>query len=758
MLTPVAVGAADFTSVQVGYQRQAQVGTWMPVHVSADGLSPGQSVSLAMTAPDPRGNPVVRICGTNEADSEGRVVLAGLGRTGRTDGTLQIELVETDGSASICSTSIRCSEQRLLKAAGPIQRRLRLYRHNVRFMLTIGQPAGIDTLLSQAAKISPDTPLVVGVSIPAGELLPRSSQDYDMFSTIVFTGNVELDEQQFIALKSWIHAGGNLIVSLTDQLEDFLATPLGKWLHARFDISTEMRQVTDVDLGALQQIVPRATRISTNRRRVRMAQLRDKQPLRLAESSNGSLVGRLSCGGGKVTVVSLDLSKTPLSQWNSLADFYAVLMFGAPLTKAAGRANSSRISSSGVGDLTTQLMKTVDPIPESGRWTTWSVMALGFAWLLLIGPIDYLIVVVLLKRPQLTWITFPVWVAVGFASLYAVKSAASGIVLNSVHVVSVAEDGDDQSIEAFSLLSLSAPSTSRQDLQAIPDSALSGAEPTLSLTWAGRPEDVYGGMYRTTGIGGGAAPYRSHADATASLAFVPLLADGSFECQARWSAESETRLVSSSLNVSGFGILDGTFEHHLPMTIHDWFVVYGNRVYRARDDARKSLPAGQPWTFEPGAAEISDIKTWLVGERELRKPPARKPLGQFSGVIPYNSRGRDALDIVTMMSLYQAAGAEGYTGLAHHSLHRMDVSQSIRLNCAVVIGWSEQPATRLELGETEVRESASMTIVRLLLPVDRRPAQPTALNDQQIEDAKKREQESANNPFPIETPSADDDN
>lgn len=758
MLAPVSGSAAEFTSVEVGYQRQALVGSWMPVRVSAEGLTSGQSVSLTMTSPDPRGNSVIRICSTGEVDSSGRVMLTGLGRSGRPDGTLLIQLTAENQTTPVCSTLIRCTEERLQESSLPIQRFLQMYRHDVRFLLTIGLPAGIDTLLSQAEIISPDSPLVVGVSIDSAEQLPRTPQAYDMFASILFTGTVEVDEQQFAALKTWIHAGGKLIISCTDDPADWLATPLGEWINARFDISAEPRQVTDIDLGALQQIVPRATRISTNRRRVNMIQFRSSQPLQLAQSGNGPLVGRIGCGSGMVTLVALDLSRRPLSRWNSLADFYAVLLFGAPLSKAAGRSTSSRISSSGVSDLATQLMATVDPVPESGRWTTWSVMALAFAWLLLIGPIDYLLVVILLRRPHLTWITFPVWVVAGFACLYSVKSGDATVVLNSVHLLDVAQDGDDHSIQALSLLSLSAPQTTRADLQAIPDAAFVSSHPNLSLTWAGRPEDVYGGMYRTTGIGGSTEPYVCSADTPDSLMSVPLLVDGSLECEARWSAESVEPLLESSLNVSGFGILDGAFQHHLPSPIHDWLIVYGNRLYRARDDSRKSLPAGQPWTFQPGAAEISDLKSWLVGERELREPPMRRPTGQSASVLPYSSRGRDVLDIVTIMSLYGTAGGQNYTGLSHHALQRVEVSDSIRLNYAVVIGWMEQPVTKLNMNGTSLSDSASMTVVRLLLPVDRRPARPTAPSDLKLEEAETRRQQSTDESVSAAPSSSDDDN
>ncbi|MCH2212971.1 MAG: DUF4350 domain-containing protein [Fuerstiella sp.] len=724
------IGAAEFTSVEVGYQRQAQVGRWMPIRTSAEGLSPGQSVSLTITSPDPRGNSVFRICETQTVAPDGSVSLSGLGRTGRLDDQLQIDLIDTKDSEILCSALIQCSKDTLEPEDNPVQKALHVYRHNVRFLLTVGQPPGITELLSQAKALSPEAPVLVGVSVDTVSQLPREPRAYELFSIILLTGPIEFSDQQFDALKSWIHAGGRLIICCNERFNDSLTSPLRRWLDERFDISPETRRVTDVDLNALQRIVPRSSRIPTRREDVRMNLIRATQPFRLAESTNGPLAARTMCGGGQVTVVTLDFSQSPLSGWTSLADFYAILMTGAPLSRSAAVGNSSRISSSGVSDLSTQLMASVDPIPDVGRWTTWSVMSLAFVWLLLIGPVDYFLVVILLKRPHFTWVTFPVWVTIGFVTLYGFKSGTSDVVMNSVHVIDVSQDQNDYPLQVYSLMSLSVPETKQIQLRGIPSPKYCGEASNLSLKWTGRAEDVYGGMYRSTGIGAGDQKYSCRDEIPDTITALPVLSDSSFECQAHWSNESAKPLVESSLSVSGFGILKGGFQHQLPVALRDWIVVFGNRVYRPRDDARMSLPAGEKWEFQRGGTQISDLKAWLNGDREVRTPPTRKPPGQSNSSVPYNLLGRDALDIVTMMTLFNAAGAEGYTRLRHDLLRRLEFSESIEMNYAVVIGWAEEPATLFEMDESAVTETSSLSIVRLMLPVERRPGQPSVLSDQ----------------------------
>ena len=60
---------------------------------------------------------------------------------------------------------------------------------------------------------------------------------------------------------------------------------------------------------------------------------------------------------------------------------------------------TSRLTQTGITELATQLDATQDEFPSVTRVTTWPVMGLLVALLLVIGPIDYLFVHKLLNRP-----------------------------------------------------------------------------------------------------------------------------------------------------------------------------------------------------------------------------------------------------------------------------------------------------------------------------------------------------------------------
>jgi hypothetical protein len=736
-LSPAAI-ADEFSTVRVGYQNRAQVGRWMPVHVNGIGFEAGQELSLVVRSVDARGNATLEVCDSTTADQAGAVDLNGLVRTGRLDTPLIIQIVNADQTEVLCQTTVQCRESRA-SDSGDIQTSLQLFRQDVRFLLTIDHLAGVDELVDRMATASPESPGVVGAALESVDEFPDTLAALEMFSTVVISGAVSFNPGQLTALRAWASGGGHLIVSCSDEVGTLLESDFGRWLDSHFQLANETKKVTDADLGAMQQLLPRSTRISTLMWDVQMSQIGSDQITSLAESANGSLVARASVGAGRITFVAVNLGRKPLSRWTSLPDFYGMLILGQDFNQTNAPQRSSRISSSGVTDLSTQLMATVDPVPTTGRWAVWSVMGITFLWLLLAGPVDYLLVVVLLKRPYLTWLTFPTWVVLAFVGLHSLKPQVSEPVLNSVHLLDVTQDAGLHRVSNRSMLSLSVPDTSQRDLLARVNDSVTQSGAPVHLSWLGRAENVYGGMYRTTGIGGISAEYQHLFDKPAHLQSIPFLVDGSFEMEAVWSASSATPLVESDLNVSGFGLINGSITHHLDVPVRDWVVAFGNRLYRPKGPVQDNWTAGESWSFERGTSHVTDLKSWLTSPRNRTRSGSGREPSAYGAAVPYNRDGRDPLDIVMVMSLYELAGAEAYTGLTHHPLHLLDVSTSVRTNYALLIGAVDIDTVHIELDGNMVTPASSTGIVRILFPVDRRPAKPAAMTQDEINAARAQE-------------------
>ncbi|MCA9047866.1 MAG: hypothetical protein KDA89_04015, partial [Planctomycetaceae bacterium] len=638
-----------------------------------------------------------------------------------------------------------------------------------RTLLTVGEVAGIEEFLRNAAFYSPNTakPVLRGLKLPNLEAFPDDLRGLDSVDMILLTGDFSLNTQQHTALQQWVRSGGELFVSSGRSVDRLLASRLGEWLQPLFQIAGESVGVRN--LSTVQSFVDGATRLGTMFDDVPMLRMDSDQTVSIVDSLNGTVVGSQSVGGGVVTVLGLDLNESPMKNWPSLPQFYEMLILREKLTRQSVQASrSSRISNTGVSDVGTQLLAAIDATPSGGGWSTWSVMAIIIAYLLLIGPADYFLVTHILRRPQWTWVTFPLLITAAAATLYACTEQQSDLRLKELHVVDIVPEGDSEFRHVRSWMSLSTGETMRADLSADPvfpapltadvaettagDSTgtetITAENPKSAfLTWCGRPEDVYGGLYRIGGIGLGNQTYRRHSAGSAikntedissnGLTGVPLLTDGSRAFQSEWCASFPKSVIQSQLSVSGYGLLNGTFSHNLPSPVRNWILVHGNRIYR--DNTNSEVAPGVVWDAASDGIYASDLKGYLNGTRIVRTLTGKRLVNRGSSqeITPYDAVSSDPFYIAAAASFYDASGGARYVGLSRSMVAALDLSDTIRLNHAVLIGSIDERATAVKSGDRTLSPNESTTIVRILLPVDRRPAKGMALT--------KEEQERLNN-------------
>jgi hypothetical protein len=350
-------------------------------------------------------------------------------------------------------------------------------------------------------------------------------------------------------------------------------------------------------------------------------------------------------------------------------------------------------------------------------------------YLAVIGPLDSLLVVRLLHRPRLTWLTFPLLqvIACGL-TLWWSDSQRAAATVRQIHLLDVSLGESHQFVRTRSWSSLSTSesrygSVSVTDFQPLVASSIAN---DTTLMWHGRSEDVYGGLYRPGGAGLGQQSLRRTEVGEPKFTSVPLMADGSQAFLAEsFSGTGESPLFSSQLEMLGTGLLEGSFEHDLPGAVRDWVIVFGNRAYlpadRSDEEFRRIEP-GEKWTRQSGQVRIAEIRDFLRGTRIVAGSPKKSNSTASTSTqiqSEYNIHGTNPFDILLMTSLYDSAGAENYVKLKNEYLRRDEVGTALQLNTALLIGVIDTPLSQLGLDDQIVEPTSSGTVVRLFLPVKR---------------------------------------
>lgn len=736
----------DVSLLRLGLGGLGRVGCWIPIRLEAGGLPGDSDIRIVVVASDARGDQCADTVFTTTADSAGNIAVTSVFMTGRLDGNIIVRLLG-DNDSVLWEHVVDCQSvpdpERQLEFSipetsvgiEPLQSNLKLMRYGPMSLATIGIPEGVTSLANELAASESTKDTLAVMSLESIDDLPTSRRGLESVDYLLLVDGYELSELQRLAVEEWVTAGGHLIVSCGGELPQLLQSTLGSWLQPIFQI--EPTPMFSQDLSALQNYVSGSSQLQTYRKPVAIIKLQSNQAWSVVDSINGPLIQRVSYAAGMITLVAVDLNEKPVNQWRSLPQLYEMLFFGRHLDVAENRASrSGRISSSGVSDLATQLAAVSDAIPAADRWSTWSVMLLIVAFLLVIGPLDYLLVVRLMKKPHLTWLTFPVLIT-GTCALAVswVGTRESALVVRQVHLLDIAQPNFRQTMRVRSWDSLSAADSGHVSVTAklLPIAKLVGqqtiVESGTTVSWHGRAEDVYGGLYREGGVAlGRRLSLRGDQPSGQDSGFssVPVLTDGSSAFLAETLVDvSASMVVESHLRVPPSGLLEGEFTHHLSSPIRNWAVVFGNRVYRASPKANaeaRVIEPDKPWSRENNSVAVSDLREFLKGFRMPEPSAQTESLGTHNHIqikSSYNTQGTNPLDILTMVSLYEVPGGETYVKLQNNALRHDDVSDVIQLNTVLVLGTLDLPLSEMIINGNPVKPTESQTVVRLLLPVMR---------------------------------------
>jgi hypothetical protein len=723
--------------VRVGLNGAFKVGRWTPLEVAVHS-APGTRCQLEVDAPDPEGSVV-----TYRSEPETSPAAAGgdapdsrqlglLFKMGRLDGTLRVRVL--DGERLLVNKSVRVAADPDADVPTPFRQSVYLVA-NIQAMREkadggSGKPdikriarllAGANDSQNPVARLQAEV-----VDVDSFTELPKNAEAYDSFDAIFIAERFDLDAARSAALERWVRGGGHLVISIGAAGADFPKTALASWLPVKVQGTVRLR-----DLSPIESFCRQSSRImSAGEDPLDAAKLNAPGSQILIPSLAGPLLARVSYGLGRVTVFGLDLNAPPFGQWAAASDLALRLFDLEEGQVRRAQPSSTRLTQTGVTELGTQFDASLDEFPSVARFTIWHVMGLLAALVIVVGPIDYLLVHRLLRRPELTWVTFPIIALVGAGLAVYLSSAAKGerLLVNQCDILDVDAASGWTKSHAYSLIY--SPENRRFNVTAQPEAPRHPAATTnvagpakaapqsVRVGWHGRPETTFGGMYRT---GGAEISHPSYSATAASreLEEVPIAIWSTKSLEAEWSAE-EPGLVVSDLESRGLGHLGGTLRHHFSGPIEDWVVAFGHQVFRPRIDPKTDtplpLPPDVPWS--PQSASPRELGGYLTGATQSL---VESKIGHIEELrvehADYDPMLRDPLEILRMVTFHGEAGGSSYTGLLNGALRQMDWSSMLGLNRAVLIGRIRTPITHWTVDGKAVAPDQSTTLVRVLLPV-----------------------------------------
>ncbi|MBD3674967.1 MAG: hypothetical protein HUJ26_15730 [Planctomycetaceae bacterium] len=704
------LSAAELEITSFGWDGHFQPGRWTPIRVQ---VADSESSEFDVTAKDADGNLVtLRQMGFPTGtpnEFELRVKL------GRIDGDVKVELIEADQSVATAVHRTFTAEQ-MDSAIRLNARMLGILSDNTEWANTLADEVSALELPGQKT--------IHCSTLDSGTALPVNPVNWESLDVLFLGIDSSLPEPQAAALQSWVKQGGHLLLSVGTAVDAYDNSSLADWLPVTFGKDLRLR-----DLSQFESFIGRSSRIDFTGR-VEATEIATYLGENLIDSLDGPLVVSMTYGFGHLTVSGVALDRPPLAGWNSLDRLVQQLAF--PERRNNDQESESQnqlLTDSGISELATQLNLSQQNFPEVQRSSIWVIIGAILVYLVLIGPLDYFLVYRVFKRPEMTWLTFPILIlGMAVVSVWAgLNTNSMETTINQIDVLDV--DGTQNLAHLKSWMTGYSPSSQRVAIDAevnLPEETQPDSPARLS--WDSVPEDGFGGLYRQSGFESlsstnyhiNARESRVEDFPVAQWSTATLTVDQSFE---------QAPFVRSDLKGSTLGSVSGIVEHRFPGKLTEWMLVYRNRVYfprpTRRNDEGITIPPNQPIELTRSDLSVSrDLKGFLTGTRQIRIR-SKNPTEQTRIVVEqedYDLFSTDPKMILRMLSFHDAAGGSRYTNLENSALDQLDWTRYLDSRHAVLYGVlkSEERSNLVTWtwnGET-VRHDRQTTVVRCLLPVE----------------------------------------
>jgi hypothetical protein len=578
---------------------------------------------------------------------------------------------------------------------------------------------------SPSGRRAGDEIVTARIDAQAGRL-PGRWYGFDAARAIVLDSDdratmASLDGLRGQALVEWVRRGGHLVVAVGAQwqaVRDSILAPLLPGLPSGQERVTSLAAL-EAFAGATKPITPPGTPAVMVTKLEGVAQRGGRI---LSVTANLPLVVRGPYGFGRVTLIAMDVDQKLFSEWPDRGLFWLRALDlrrqrADPATAGLQLGGGTRFAHSGISDLASQLRVALEQFPGVKLIPFGWVAFFIFLYILLIGPGDYFFLRKVLKRMELTWITFPtIVVAVSLAAYYAAYLLkGNDLLVNQVDVIDV--DQPDGLVRGWTWASVFSPQNRDYNLRAIPlpldrdapqalpseagePRAPAGTE--VLMSWFSSPEDQFGAMGSSS---------RRFSFAAGGYAYQP---SGGFEMLENvripiWSTKGITarwfgpgpHLVDSDLQDVGSDRLAGTVTNRLDTPLEDAILAFGKEVYL--------LEAVAPGETVRLGANDRHLSGYL---KDLQRKYLDEPAGN-----PDFRINRAALMLAVMFHDSESTLASDRV-LSNDPLHDVDLSGQLALERPMLAARIKRPGSRLVLEDPPSPPKVDQTtMIRIILPL-----------------------------------------
>ncbi len=667
--------------VRVGLAGRYKPGVWTPVEVTVRGASRSEDGRVVLTVPDGDGVPsrfsaplpCPGDADGSAADNEpGETSVSLCARFGRVKSELSVEYV-VDGR-TVHRRVFRAGEEAGFRPAVLSERDL---------VVTVGRGRpGVD----EAVRLSRRDPEQGAVVVPIEEFreLPAHWCAYEGIDTVVLATSdpevydgLEASSQQVAALDEWVKNGGKLVFCVGSEAGEVLRqepeAPLARFSPGRLERTVDLRHSHTT---ALEVYSGCSVRIPPPGIQGRIPYLTGVEGTIEARDRRLPLVVRTARGFGQVVFVAADLDRPPYSEWDERGLLVARLL-DYPAMPVEEEDQGTAVMHYGFADLAGQLRSALDQFPDLWLTPFSLVVTLIVLYVLAIGPGDYFLLRKVIRRMQLTWITFPLIVVAFSVTAYVLAERFKGdqVRVNQVDLVDV--DLASGRLRGTGWANLFSPRMQRYHLcfqPKLPGSRLAD-EATALTAWLGLPGDALGGMNPRAAEPGRWRAYYDFSDDLDALHDVPVPIRATKSLTGRWVARTDTALKGRLVEEDGLPV--GTVTNPLGFPLVECMLAYGNHAYELG-----TIGPGE--SIEVGPMRRRRVLRSLLTGRQI---VFDKEADRFeSQATPYDRSSVDVAYILRAMMFFEAAGGRRYTGLSNQYQGFVDLSGLLKTSRAVLVG------------------------------------------------------------------------